>query len=223
MQASQTEFPSLLGPCPIARKDCRARPADAPAAPDSMRDAHNSYTQSRGIPNNRVGHYPDRHTSRPTGAPATTSHRYRHCSRWWQVGTEQVRPDDGASISHLRLADTLQPPDRAHRTGRRMSAFGGVFDPLRHAAHHEPRMTSFGARVRWQRKPRPGRVNKSAAARRHRLEKCHPETRGSTDCDPLALRGQDDFSNPPSWTMSNTRRSRSDAPTTVIFASLFAS
>ena len=143
--------------------------------------------------------------------------------RWWQVGTEQVRPDDGASISHMRLADTLQPPDRAHRTGRRMSAFGGVFDPLRHAAHHEPRMTSFGARVRWQRKPRPGRVNKSAAARRHRLEKCHPETRGSTDCDPLALRGQDDFSNPPSWTMSNTRRSRSDAPTTVIFASLLAS
>jgi len=80
VQASQTEFPSLLGPCPIARKDCRARPAHASAAPDSMRDAHNSYTQSRGIPNNRVGHYPDRHTSRPTGAPATTSHRYRHCT-----------------------------------------------------------------------------------------------------------------------------------------------
>jgi hypothetical protein len=38
VQTSQTGLPSSLGPSPIARKDCRARQAHAPAAPDSMRN-----------------------------------------------------------------------------------------------------------------------------------------------------------------------------------------
>jgi hypothetical protein len=66
--------------------------------PTRGRDAHNSYTQSRGIPNNRVGHYPDRPTPGPRVRPQRRVAGTGTARRWWQGGTEEVRPDDGASI-----------------------------------------------------------------------------------------------------------------------------
>jgi hypothetical protein len=86
VQTSQTGLPSSLGPSPIARKDCRARQAHAPAAPDSMRDHTVAIPNREACPTTVSVITPTTPIPRPTGAPSTTSHRYRHCTPLVQGG-----------------------------------------------------------------------------------------------------------------------------------------
>ena len=121
-----------------------------------------------------------------------------------------------------RVATHFRRPDRltAPRAGGALSVLG--FGRLRMPRATQPRMAALGARVRWQRRlgqdASTDQLQRAAIDSRSAARK--PEGRLTVTrwrCEVKMI------SNRPSSTMSNTRRSRSDAPTTVICASLFAS